>query len=160
MTRYIISNASANNGKPTVLKGNISVQGAKNAALPLIAAAVLTGEDVVLGNCPDITDVDNMLKIFSALGGVTERRGDKVKLSLKYLTSGEIESRLAGELRSSLFMLGSVLARAKKAKVAYPGGCDIGLRPIDIHLKALRECGDLRGWAARVRQHPTGEVGC
>lgn len=141
MTRYIISNGSAADAKPTVLKGNISVQGAKNAALPLIAAAVLTGEDVVLSNCPDIADVDNMLKIFSALGGVTERRGDKVKLSLKYLTSGEIESRLAGELRSSLFMLGSVLARTKKAKVAYPGGCDIGLRPIDIHLKALREMG-------------------
>ena len=141
MTRYIISNPEASRGEPTRLNGTVRVQGAKNAALPLIAAAVLTDKEAVLTNCPDITDVENMLKIFSSLGGVTERRGDTVRLRLEYMRSHEIPSGLAGELRSSVFMLGSVLARSGKAKVAYPGGCDIGLRPIDIHLKALREMG-------------------
>ncbi len=141
MTRYIINNSSDAYGKPIYLKGNITVQGAKNSALPLIAAAVLSDSEVELYNCPEIADVENMMKIFSSLGGRTERIGDNVRLKMEDMRSHEIKSELAGELRSSVFMLGSVLARAGAAKVAYPGGCDIGLRPIDIHLKALREMG-------------------
>ena len=132
MSKYII-----NGGRK--LRGTVRVQGAKNAVLPLFAAALLTDERVVIHNCPDLTDVSNMARILNSLGAETERRGDTVTIDTGYMRSYEIPSRLAGELRSSIFTLGALLGRAKKAKVAYPGGCDIGLRPIDIHLKALCE---------------------
>lgn len=132
MSKYII-----NGGRK--LRGTVCVQGAKNAVLPLFAAALLTDERVVIHNCPDLTDVSNMARILNSLGAETERRGDSVTIDTGYMRSHEIPSRLAGELRSSIFTLGALLGRAKKAKVAYPGGCDIGLRPIDIHLKALKE---------------------
>ncbi len=132
MSKYII-----NGGRK--LRGTVRVQGAKNAVLPLFAAALLTDERVVIHNCPDLIDVSNMARILNSLGSETERRGDTVTIDTGYMRSYEIPSRLAGELRSSIFTLGALLGRAKKAKVAYPGGCDIGLRPIDIHLKALCE---------------------
>ena len=132
MSKYII-----NGGRK--LRGTVCVQGAKNAVLPLFAAALLTDERVVIHNCPDLIDVSNMARILNSLGAETERRGDSVTIATGYMRSHEIPSRLAGELRSSIFTLGALLGRAKKAKVAYPGGCDIGLRPIDIHLKALKE---------------------
>lgn len=132
MSKYII-----NGGRK--LRGTVRVQGAKNAVLPLFAAALLTDERVVIHNCPDLIDVSNMARILNSLGAETERRGDSVTIDTGYMRSYEIPSRLAGELRSSIFTLGALLGRAKKAKVAYPGGCDIGLRPIDIHLKALCE---------------------
>ena len=132
MSKYII-----NGGRK--LRGTVRVQGAKNAVLPLFAAALLTDERVVIHNCPDLIDVSNMARILNSLGAETERRGDTVTIDTGYMRSYEIPSRLAGELRSSIFTLGALLGRAKKAKVAYPGGCDIGLRPIDIHLKALCE---------------------
>lgn len=137
MSKYII----ANGDKPAALKGKVKVQGSKNGALPLIAAAALTDREVVLNNCPDILDVENMLRIYASLGGNYVRRGHEVRLKMEYMNSHEIASSLAGELRSSVFMLGAILSRAKKAAVAYPGGCDIGLRPIDLHLKAFREMG-------------------
>ncbi len=134
MAKYII-----NGGKK--LYGNITVQGAKNAVLPLLAASILTTEKVVINNCPDIVDVDNMFRILFSLGVDIERRGDQVTIDSSNIKSYEISHSLARELRSSIFLLGSVLARTSKAKVAYPGGCDIGLRPIDIHLKGLEELG-------------------
>lgn len=132
MGKFII-----NGGKP--LNGSLTVQGAKNAVLPLYAAALLTDEPVRIRNCPDLCDVDNMGKILRSLGADVTRRGDEVTIHGENIVSHEIPCRLAKELRSSIFLLGSVLGRVKKAKVAYPGGCDIGLRPIDIHLKALSE---------------------
>lgn len=132
MAKYII-----NGGKR--LEGRIKAQGAKNAVLPLFAGAILTGERVTIGNCPDIKDVESMLKILSSLGVTYKRMGKTVVLEAADPKSYEIERALAGELRSSIFLLGAILGRLHKAKVAYPGGCDIGLRPIDIHLKALAD---------------------
>lgn len=137
MSKYIIFNDES----APHLKGAVTVQGSKNGALPLIAAASLTDGEVVLKNCPEILDVENMLRIFESLGGKSERRGKELRLRMEYMNSGEISSALAGELRSSVFMLGAILCRVKHAAVAYPGGCDIGLRPIDLHLKAFREMG-------------------
>ncbi len=134
MAKYII-----NGGKK--LYGSIAVQGAKNAVLPLLAGSILTTEKVVIDNCPDIVDVDNMFRILFSLGVDIERRGSQVTIDSSNMNSYEISHCLAKELRSSIFLLGSVLARTGKAKVAYPGGCDIGLRPIDIHLKGLQELG-------------------
>lgn len=126
-----------NGGKK--LFGEIKIQGAKNAILPLFAAAVLTEEKVVITNVPDLADVNNMIKILINLGVKVERYGSTVVIDASELNGYEIPDNLAKELRSSIFLLGSVLSRCKKAKVAYPGGCDIGLRPIDIHIKALRD---------------------
>ncbi len=137
MSKYIINN----DDRAPELKGAVKVQGSKNGALPLIAAAALTDGEVVLKNCPDILDIENMLRIFESLGGKSERRGKELRLKMEYMNSAEISSALAGELRSSVFMLGAILSRVRQATVAYPGGCDIGLRPIDLHLKAFREMG-------------------
>ncbi|MGN1042169.1 MAG: UDP-N-acetylglucosamine 1-carboxyvinyltransferase [Christensenellales bacterium] len=121
------------------LYGEVKIQGAKNAILPLFAAAVLTEEKVVITNVPDLADVDNMIKILKNLGVKVERYGSCAVIDASVISDCEIPNNLAKELRSSVFLLGSVLSRCGKAKVAYPGGCDIGLRPIDIHIKALRD---------------------
>ena len=132
MGKYIINGGRSLNGK-------VKVQGAKNAVLPMFAGAILTGEDVCIENCPVLLDVENMSKILHLLGADVERQGERVKITCEELFHNEIPSRLAKELRSSFFLLGPILGRVKTAQVAYPGGCDIGLRPIDIHLKALSE---------------------
>ncbi len=126
-----------NGGKK--LYGEVKIQGAKNAILPLFAAAILTDDKVVINNVPDLSDVDNMIKILKNLGVKVDRYGSTAVIDASNLCGYEIPNGLAKELRSSIFLLGSVLSRCKKAKVAYPGGCDIGLRPIDIHIKALRD---------------------
>lgn len=133
MAKYIINGGGA-------LNGQLLVQGAKNAVLPLFAAALLTEEEVVIHNCPNLLDVENMARILRSLGADVERHGDSVKI-IGHISSHEIPCGLAKEIRSSIFLLGSVLARQKKAKVPFPGGCDIGLRPINIHLDAFRELG-------------------
>ena len=123
------------------LYGEINIQGAKNSVLPLLSASLLTKERVVISNAPRLRDVDNMLKILNNLGVSHVFEGDTIIINPEEVASYEIPTGLARELRSSVFLLGSVLARKKKAKVAYPGGCDIGLRPIDLHIKALKEMG-------------------
>ena len=122
------------------LKGEIVVDTAKNAVLPIIAATILTKEEIVLNNLPNIIDVDKMIEILKTMGASVKREGRSAifKAELKKL---EIPTDLAKEIRSSIFMLGPLLARYSKARVAYPGGCDIGSRPIDLHLSALRDLG-------------------
>ena len=134
MSKYIIQGGNA-------LEGSIPVKGAKNSVLPLLAASILTQEPILLQNCPHIADVENMMRILRELGCRTHWQGDSIFVDASDVTNGEIPSALAGELRSSIFLLGALLSRLKWAKVAYPGGCDIGMRPIDIHLRGLRELG-------------------
>lgn len=121
------------------LYGSVEIQGSKNAVLPIFAAAILTEEKVTIRNVPDLLDVHNMSKILHSLGADVKIENNITEISASSLKSSEITHMLAKELRSSIFILGPMLARLKEAKVAYPGGCDIGQRPIDIHLKALRE---------------------
>lgn len=121
------------------LYGSVDIQGSKNAVLPIFAAAILTEEKVKIRNVPDLIDVHNMSRILSSLGADVKIKNNITDISASSLKSSEITHMLAKELRSSIFILGPMLARLKEAKVAYPGGCDIGQRPIDIHLKALRE---------------------
>lgn len=134
MKEYII-----NGGQP--LDGALEIKGAKNSILPLMAASILTDEITVLHNCPNISDVDSMINILEGLGSKIIRSGRDVIIDNSMTDKSEIPTSLAKELRSSVFLLGSLLSRHKKAKVAYPGGCDIGLRPIDIHITGLRELG-------------------
>ena len=126
-------------GRP--LYGEIEIQSAKNAVLPLLAASVLTEERIVIHNCPRITDVLNMAQILEELGCRTSSTDGALTVDPSDAANHEIPAALAKELRSSVFMLGSVLSRFGRARIAYPGGCDIGLRPIDLHLGGLRRLG-------------------
>ena len=123
------------------LYGRAEIQSAKNSVLPLLAASVLTDEQVTIQDVPAISDVENMLHILTELGCKISRTADSVIIDSVNAVSHEIPARLTKELRSSVFMLGSVLTRFHRAKISYPGGCDIGLRPIDLHLSGLKRLG-------------------
>ncbi len=123
------------------LYGSVKSQSAKNAVLPLLAASVLTDEQVTLRGIPKINDVANMLHILAEVGCKIKRQDDRAIIDSSNAVSHEIPARLTKELRSSVFMLGSVLTRFRRAKISYPGGCDIGLRPIDLHLSGLKRLG-------------------
>lgn len=134
MEKYVINGGAR-------LYGNINIQRAKNSVLPILAATVLTDGKITIREAPRITDVYNMVKILECLGCYVEYVGDAVVVDASSACSYEMPSLLARELRSSIFLLGSVVSRFHKAKIAYPGGCDIGLRPIDIHLEGLKRLG-------------------
>lgn len=121
------------------LCGRIAVDSAKNATLPLIAGAILSDKEVVLENLPTISDVYKMLEILRAMGASVKEDGKTVSINSSSISKFEIPSELAKEIRSSIFMLGPLLSKYRKAIVAYPGGCDIGARPIDLHLSGLRD---------------------
>ena len=123
------------------LYGKVQAQSAKNTVLPLLAASVLTDEQVKIRGVPTITDVENMLRILSEVGCKIKRKSDCAVIDSSNAVSHEIPPRLTKELRSSVFMLGSVLTRFRRAKISHPGGCDIGLRPIDLHLAGLKRLG-------------------
>ena len=123
------------------LCGKLQAQGAKNAVLPLLAASVLTDEQVEIRGVPQIRDVENMLHILTEVGCTVKRQKACAVIDSSSAVSHEIPTRLTKELRSSVFMLGSVLTRFHRAKISYPGGCDIGLRPIDLHLSGLKRLG-------------------
>lgn len=134
MSKYIIRGGEQ-------IRGDIKIKGAKNSVLTLLAACILAEGKVTLHDCPRITDVDTMIAILRKLGCKIYRQNDDITVDSDGISSDKIPGNLASELRSSIFLLGSLLSRLKKAKVAYPGGCEIGLRPIDIHLAGLRELG-------------------
>ena len=123
------------------LFGVVGIQSAKNTVLPLLAAAFLADDEVKIRNVPIINDVENMLRILTEVGCKIKRQKDFTLIDSSNAVSHEIPARLTRELRSSVFMLGSVLTRFHKAKISYPGGCDIGLRPIDLHLSGLKRLG-------------------
>ena len=134
MEKYIINGGNK-------LYGSVKVQSAKNSVLPILAATVLADEKVKILNVPQISDVKNMVKILACLGCKTVYEGDSIIIDSSSADCFEIPSALARELRSSVFMLGAVISRFHSAKIAYPGGCDIGLRPVDLHLTGLKRLG-------------------
>ncbi len=123
------------------LYGSLEIQRAKNAVLPLLAASVMTDEAVTIRSIPPISDAENMLHILKELGCKIIRSGDDAIIDAANAASHEIPAVMTKEIRSSIFMLGSVLTRFHRAKISYPGGCDIGLRPIDLHLSGLKKLG-------------------
>lgn len=123
------------------LYGTVALQSAKNSVLPLLAASILTEKRVVIRDTPEITDVKCMAQILRELGADVQFSGGNAVIESADACCHEISSVLTGELRSSVFMLGSLLTRFHRALIAYPGGCDIGLRPIDLHLNALKQLG-------------------
>lgn len=134
MEKYIVNGGAA-------ICGSVNVQTAKNSVLPILAATVLTDGEVTIRDVPKISDVHNMVRILSSLGCNAEYRGRDLIINSYGANCYEIPSCLARELRSSIFLLGSVITRFHKAKIAYPGGCDIGSRPVDIHLAGLKRLG-------------------
>ncbi|MCM1368538.1 MAG: UDP-N-acetylglucosamine 1-carboxyvinyltransferase [Roseburia sp.] len=119
------------------LKGEIHIQTAKNSALPIIAACILTEEPVIIEKCPHLKDIDAMIDIIRHLGCSAEFYGDDLHICCRDITLNVINSDLTGKLRSSIFIMGSILSRCRKAYISHPGGCEIGLRPIDLHLSGL-----------------------
>ena len=125
----------------TPLYGAVTIQGSKNAALPVMAAAVLIPGVSVLKNCPRIADVDCMCKILSHIGCRIMRQGDEISIDASSLTDTCLPEKYVTGMRSSVMLMGPILARVGEVSLHYPGGCVIGDRPIDIHLKALEALG-------------------
>ena len=121
--------------------GRVKVQGSKNAVLPMIAAAALTEETIVLKKCPCIQDVFDMTETFEKMGGESSGQEDCLVLEGKKLHCPMIQCQAAERIRASVLFMGSVLARMGKVTICYPGGCSIGSRPIDLHIHAFRKMG-------------------
>ncbi|MBY0272130.1 MAG: UDP-N-acetylglucosamine 1-carboxyvinyltransferase [Alphaproteobacteria bacterium] len=125
------------------LQGDIKISGAKNAALPLMAACLLTDKPLHLLNVPDLSDIDSMRQLLSQMGVSLDRDKDSNTLELcaKNLSSTTAPYDIVRKMRASVLVLGPLIAREKEAHVSLPGGCAIGIRPIDLHLKGLEALG-------------------
>jgi UDP-N-acetylglucosamine 1-carboxyvinyltransferase len=123
------------------LKGEVRISGAKNAALPIIVSSLLTDGWNIFDNIPSIKDINTILKLLRELGVEIERNGERVKLRANDVKKFEAPYELVKTMRASILVLGPLVARFGKAKVSLPGGCAIGIRPIDLHLKGLISLG-------------------
>lgn len=123
------------------LDGECTVHSAKNAVLPILAASILTDEKTLLEECPELSDIRYMTDILETLGCRTTRQGGTLQIDPQGLNRYEMPDGLSKKIRSSIFLLGPIVARFRKAAVTFPGGCEIGLRPIDLHLSGLRQLG-------------------
>lgn len=126
--------------KTNRILGDIYISGSKNAALPCICCALLTKQKVILQNIPDIEDVRNLLIIIKKLGVKVKRQNNEIILSSKHLKS-EVMNEVVSKLRGSYYLMGVLLARTSKVRMLYPGGCNLGERPIDYHLSGFEQLG-------------------
>lgn len=135
MEQYIIKG-----GKPLV--GEVTIGGAKNAALGILAAAIMTDETVILDNLPDVRDINVLLQAIEGIGATVERLDEhRVKINGSTIGSVNIDYEYIRKIRASYYLLGALLGKYKSAQVALPGGCNIGSRPIDQHIKGFRALG-------------------
>ena len=124
------------------LSGEVTISGAKNAALPILAATLLTDAPLHLSNVPHLKDVKTMISLLSSLGSeISPLENNTLDISAKNITNLEAPYHLVKTMRASILVLGPLLARFKRAKVSLPGGCAIGARPIDFHLQAFEKMG-------------------
>ena len=126
-------------GRP--LEGELTVHGAKNSVLPILSACLLARGPVTLNNCPRLTDVDAALGILRHLGCRVEREGHAITVDPSGAAGSTITEEQMRSMRSSIIFLGPLLARTGEAHLTYPGGCELGPRPIDLHLSAIRALG-------------------
>ena len=123
------------------LSGRAAVQGSKNSSLPILAATLMCADECVIHNCPRLTDVEASLRILRYLGCRAKREGNTLIVNTRDMSRYDIPSELMHRMRSSIIFLGAVLARCHKARLSSPGGCELGPRPIDLHLNSLRQMG-------------------
>lgn len=123
------------------LFGKIRVQGAKNSILPILAATVLCRGEVILHNCPDLSDVVSAINILKHLGLYARREGDTLSIISSGISGCEVPDELMREMRSSSLFLGAILSESGCVRVSMPGGCELGPRPIDMHISALKKLG-------------------
>lgn len=123
------------------LEGTVEVSGAKNASLPILAASFLTKEPCVIKNVPQVADVFTMVKIMKSLGAKVQHSGNTVEVDASHVKNPVLTYKLVSTMRGSICFLGPFLARFGEAQVSFPGGCVIGPRPIDLHLKGVRALG-------------------
>src|SRR4028119_977719 len=123
------------------LHGQVKISGAKNSALAIMAGAVLCPDDCRLRNVPSLVDVARMSQILAALGLKIERNGDTLDIDARHLQQSQAPYELVSQLRASFFVIGPVLARLGAARVPLPGGCAIGARPVDLHVRGLQAMG-------------------
>ena len=134
MSEYIIEG-----GKKA--EGEVTISGSKNASLPIIAATILNGGKTTLYNVPNIHDTQMMFEILKKLGGKITKKNNKVIIDTSDINKYEIPEDLMRQMRSSVIIVGALVGKYKEATFSYPGGCDIGTRPIDLHLKAFEKLG-------------------
>ena len=123
------------------LKGSVMISGAKNAALPIIAATILSDKEVTLTNLPNVVDIRTLLKLLSMLGGEVDHQKTVAKINNGSINSTKAVYEIVSQMRASILVLGPLLTRFGECEVSLPGGCAIGQRPIDLHLQALEAMG-------------------
>ena len=123
------------------LQGSVRIHGSKNAALPILAATILTRDESIISNCPRILDVYQMLQLLTSLGCSVCWEGNGIRVDACNVTLSRMPTEAITAMRSSLFLMGALLGRNREVVMEYPGGCVIGERPIDLHLAALKQMG-------------------
>ncbi|HBQ27676.1 MAG TPA: UDP-N-acetylglucosamine 1-carboxyvinyltransferase [Syntrophomonas sp.] len=123
------------------LKGQVKISGSKNATLPIMAASLLSSEEVVLSGVPDLEDINVMSEVLRILGAKVRREKDILIIDSRTINSAEVPEHISRKMRASNLVMGALLARFHYAKVAYPGGCAIGNRPMDLHIKGFLNLG-------------------
>ncbi len=126
---------------PQRMQGELLVQGSKNAALPILAATLLGDGIFILHHCPRISDVEHMLELLADAGCQTHWEGHMLIVDTRNFKNYRVFGHGAGKMRSTVTLLGSILGRMRQVEIPYPGGCTIGKRPIDLHLKGLKQLG-------------------
>ena len=148
MEQYVIKG-----GNPLV--GEVEIGGAKNAALGILAAAIMTDETVIIDNLPNVRDINVLLSAMEGIGAKIERLGEhRVKINGSLIHDLSVDYEYINKIRASYYLLGALLGKYKKAEVAFPGGCAIGTRPIDLHLKGFRALGSERATCCRCSELP------
>jgi len=123
------------------LRGSVEISGAKNSALPLLTSTILSDSEITISNLPNVVDIKTMLKLLSNLGAIYELNGTNLKIDSSYINNVVATYDIVRTMRASILVLGPLLARFGECKVSLPGGCAIGQRPVDLHLKAFRQMG-------------------
>ena len=123
------------------LNGTIRISGAKNATVALIPAAILTDEEATICNIPEITDTEALCDILKELNVDVKRASESIIINPKNMQNIEIDEKYSKKLRASYYFMGALLGKYKKAVLYFPGGCSIGARPIDLHLKGFEALG-------------------
>ncbi len=140
------------------LEGEIRIPGAKNTALPILAATLISGKKSVLYDCPLISDVRFTLEILEKLGCAVEIEGNTVTVDSSGFDCSTLSADFMQKMRSSIILTGAILSRCGRVRTGYPGGCELGLRPIDLHIKAFRQMGirveEQFGYIDCVMEHP------